>query len=418
VAERRNTVASTLFGLDREQKIATSGVRNIFTPHQPISEIDLLLGRQAEVQSLVQTLNTPGQHVLLYGERGVGKSSLANVVSTLLRIMIDTTIFVKRCDQSDTFESILLQPLAEVGADLTLTQVDSESTKKAGVDLKAIKGEKARAVVSSYQAHHTLSPSTVAEAAADLSALLVVDEADAIGNSEDRRKLAELIKLLSDSGSKFKVMVVGIANTGAELTAAHPSVQRCLKETKLERMDRSELREIVETGSGKANITFSSRVIDSIVEMSSGYPHFTHLIALKCAENAVAADRTYIDETHLSEALGLAVRDAEGTLKREYDDAVRSYATGMYGEIVTAAAVLSTEEFSAASLRESIERRTGKPITQGSLNSYLQRLVSDDGSSILRRKAKGVYCFSDPRMPSYARMNAVMVPAAVLDLDE
>lgn len=405
---RRHGTVGDLFGLERERKIAESGIRNIFTPHQPISEIDLLFGRQPEVQKLVETLNTPGQHVLLYGERGVGKSSLANVVATLLRVAVDVDIYVKRCDQSDTFESILMQPLAAVGADLTLASVNQEVDKKFGLDLKVVQGERGKSVVASYVAHRTLSPSTVAAALADLNGLLVVDEADAILGIEDRHKLAELIKLLSDSRSKFKVMVVGIARTGDELTATHPSVQRCLRETKLDRMSESELREILVTGGDKADLTFSGKVINTIVRLSAGYPHFTHLMALKCAETAVAEDRKNIDELHLADGLAVAVKDAEGTLKRQFDDATRSYGTAMYTHIITAAASISGEEFNAAAVREAIEQRTGSPISQGSLNNYLQRLVSGDGSTILQRQAKGVYRFSDPRMASYARMFAAM----------
>jgi len=392
------------FGLEREKKIADSGIRNIFTPHQPIAESDLLFGRQVEVQKLVETLNTPGQHVLLYGERGVGKSSLANVVASFLTVISLTTIYVKRCDQSDTFESIVKAPLAAVGADLTLVNVSEQDDKKIAGDAKFVKGEKAKSIVASYAASHSLSPSTVAEAIGDLTGLLVVDETDAVGNPEDRRKLAELIKLLSDAGSNFKIMIVGIAATGEELTAAHPSVQRCLKETQLSRMTDPELREIIEAGGRAAKLHFVPEVVTSIVRLSAGYPHFTHLIALKCAEQAVTDERAEIAQEDLNAALQLAVQDAEISLKRDYDLATRSGMTEMYRSIVFAAATVTSEEFSSSVLRDAIERQTGTSMTQASLNNFLQRLVSDDGSSILRRIAKGVYRFSDPRMASYVRM--------------
>jgi Cdc6-like AAA superfamily ATPase len=392
------------FGLEKEKKIADSGIRNIFTPHQPIAESDLLFGRQIEVQKLVETLNTPGQHVLLYGERGVGKSSLANVVASLLTVISLTPIYVKRCDQSDTFESIVKGPLAEVGADLTLVNVSEENGKKIAGDIKLIKGEKAKSILATYAASHSLSPSTVAEAIGELTGLLVVDEADAVGNPEDRRKLAELIKLLSDAGSNFKVMIVGIATTGEELTAAHPSVQRCLKETQLSRMTDVELREIVEAGGRAAKLDFTPEVVTSIVRLSAGYPHFTHLISLKCAERAVTEGRKTISKANLTAALELAVADAEISLKRVYDEATRSGMTEMYRSIVFAAATVTSEEFTSSVLRAAIEERTGTNMTQGSLNNFLQRLVSDDGASILRRTAKGVYRFSDPRMASYVRM--------------
>ena len=63
------------FGLIREEKIKRSGVREVFTPHRPINKIDFFFGRQREVKTLIEQLNTPGQHSLLYGERRVGKSS-------------------------------------------------------------------------------------------------------------------------------------------------------------------------------------------------------------------------------------------------------------------------------------------------------------------------------------------------------
>lgn len=347
--------------------------------------------------------------MLLYGERGVGKSSLANVVTALLMHLITRRIHVKRCDQSDTFESILKSPLAEVGADLTLVGVTDELEKTSGIKIAGVKGERAKSIVGTYEASHSLSPSTVAEAIGGMEGLLVVDEVDAVGNPEDRRKIAELIKLLSDSGSKFKIMVVGIAATGSELTAAHPSVQRCLKETKLERMSDSELRKIVNEGGIRAGLSFTPKVVSNIVRLSAGYPHFTHLMALKCAEEAVADERRDIRDIHLREALQLAVKDAEGSLKRDYEAATRSANSSTYKHIVQAAASAEGEEFTASSLRSEIEKITGQQVSQGSLANFLKRLVSDNGPSILRRAAKGVYKFSDPRMASYVRMVNSMV---------
>ena len=76
----------------------------------------------------------------------------------------------------------------------------------------------------------------------------LVDELDALAQPSDRHLIAELIKQLSDAGSKFKVLLVGIAETGSDLTNGHPSVDRCLKETRLGRMTDDELRQIIDAG--------------------------------------------------------------------------------------------------------------------------------------------------------------------------
>lgn len=386
-----------------------SGVRNVFTPHQPISQVELLFGRRSELLSILETVNTPGQHVLLYGDRGVGKSSLATVVSILVQ-GANRKIIVKRCDSSDTFATIIRPVLVEVGAVFEASEISSTEGRSFGGAVGSA-GVSAQASSSSSQAvkfrlNETLSPSAVADMVANVPALLLIDEADAISSAQDRRRLAEFIKLLSDAGSILKIMVAGIADTSADLTAAHPSVQRCLKETKLRRLTSQELEEIIVEGGKRLGLSFAAPVMRSIVSLSAGYPYFTHLICLRCAETAIVANRSTVGQLELAESLAIAVNDAESTLKRVYGHAVRSQ-SDMYRLILEAAASLS-EEFSSNQLRTAIEQLSGREITQGALNNYFGRLVSTDGSTILRRTGQGYYRFEDPRMPSYVRMSADM----------
>lgn len=404
-----------LFGLHREQRIIKSGVRNIFTPHQPVHSAKLFFGRESLVKKLIEQINTPGQHALLYGDRGVGKSSLANVTAELLlKDLIKGKLYPKRCDSQDTFETVLAEPLKDVGIDLRIAGETKSHNQggSAGLEIPIVaKGE----IVSSRE--HTinfsgpgerLSPSSAADALKNLKGLLVIDEADAIQTAGDKRRVAEFIKLLSDTGSNFKVLVVGIAQTAEDLTCAHPSVQRCLKETKLDRMSDTELRLIIEGGASKLRLVFKPDVVNSIVKMSSGYPHFTHLLALKCAEDAIAEGHLEITTEHLATAVSHAVEDAEETLRRTYEDAVRSSGTDMYRTILRAAASVDKQEFTASELRRAVSALTKREVQQAELNNYLQRLVSGRVSArsttILQRIAKGVYRFNDPRIPSFIKI--------------
>lgn len=73
------------------------------------------------VKKLIEQINTPGQHALLYGDRGVGKSSLANVTAELLlKSLAGGKLYPKRCDSQDAFETILAEPLRDVGIDLRI----------------------------------------------------------------------------------------------------------------------------------------------------------------------------------------------------------------------------------------------------------------------------------------------------------
>lgn len=398
-----------LFSLEREQKIAKSGVRNIFTPHQPIQSEELFFGRQSTVAKIIEHLNTPGQHALLYGDRGVGKSSLANVTTSLLiNKILNVPLFTKRCSSSDTYVSLFKNALEDAGVEVDLKSTTSSHKQggSAGLTIKVAKAgvSSERTELRTYD-YKEPTPSNVAEILKDKKGLLYIDEADQLRNKSDKVNLAETIKLLSDYASPFKILVVGIAETGEELTAAHPSVSRCLKETRLEKMTDQELETLVKEGAEKLGLEFEFPVVNAIVRLSSGYPHFAHLLSLKCAEEAIVSDSSTVTLRALHTAIREAVSDAEGSLRREYQEAVRSASTDMFKHVLLAAARIGSQrEFNAANWRAEVKKITGKAISQQELNNYLNRLVATDESCIIKRLGKGVYKFNDPRMPSFIKI--------------
>jgi Cdc6-like AAA superfamily ATPase len=371
--------------------------------------MELFFGRQKEVQKIIEQINTPGQHSILYGERGVGKSSLANISTELLiSKLITGKLYTKRCDSQDNFLSILAEPLSDFGVEINLDTISNAHKQggKAGIKIPiAEAGVSSERITTKTYMTQSLTPSTVSAILQDKHGLLYIDEIDRIKEIEDKYAIAELIKLLSDNGSNFKILVVGVAETAEELTGGHPSVQRCLKEKPLRGLTNDELKQIVTGGANKIGIKFDDPVVTLISKLSSGYAHFTHLLALKCAEEAIAKSIKVVDRACLSGAIKLAVEDAEGSLKRAYFEASRSYGTDMYKTVLISAAKLNKIEFTADQLRQNVEKTSGQSITQGALNNYLKRLVADDGSCILKRMAKGVYKFCDPRMPSYIKIS-------------
>ena len=116
-----------------ERRLKESGVRDVFTPHTPINQENLFRGRIPEVQQILSTLNTPGQHVLLFGDRGVGKSSLANIASSKLINIAGKELVIKRCSKSDSFTTIFENILIKCGVDLSILT-------KSSINNYAIKG--------------------------------------------------------------------------------------------------------------------------------------------------------------------------------------------------------------------------------------------------------------------------------------
>ncbi|WP_394245210.1 nSTAND1 domain-containing NTPase [Vibrio astriarenae] len=404
-----------IFNLEHEKRIIESGVREVFTPYQPIMTYELFFGRQKEVHSIIQQLNTPGQHSVLFGDRGVGKSSLANIACELLKPLKNGQLVKKRCDSSDTFLTIVEKLLIKVDVNLQISSSEQEcqDTKKAGVKLVLDAGLESKStdkVMLKGFTERAVSPSWVAEKIKDIDAIFLLDEIDVIAK-EEKWKVAELIKQLSDEGSLLKFLVVGIAETSSELTHGHKSVQRCLKETQLKKLTKDEVRQIITEGAKKLGLEFSNSAIRKIEKVSAGYAHFAHLLCLKSAEAAIGENRNEIGLGHIQAATDDACGDAEGSLRTLYNEAIRSANTEEFKKILIAASSIVEDEFKASRLRGAYEKLWGVEITQGWLNNYLQKVVSEYDDTILRRLAKGVYKFNDPRMPSYIRLaNLTILP--------
>jgi len=396
----------------REKIIAESGVRDVFTPAKPIDDASLFVGRGQEVRQIVGELNTPGQHALLWGDRGVGKTSLAKY----LTMKFGTTIGVNRvfyvpCSTDSTFVGILKEPLDACGCDTevmgTTRSLEGKAFGKVAVGLA--EGSLEMNTQKSESRRGPTAEMTSTDACRylkDFSALLVVDEAERIGGSDTRTHLAELLKQLSDVNAKFKVLIVGVAQAGADLVAHHESLVRCLKETHLRAMPHRESEEIVRSGMKKVGLIFDEEVISAIATISGGYAHYVHLLALKCSEVAIAAGEKHVDRLVLEQAMRLSGDEVEESLSTTYANATRSSANDRCKIILCAAATIDKIEFTSGELKDRVRSMGHKEMDQ----TYLNDLVSWDGHTILRRMKKGVYRFSDPRMPGYIKIANGMVP--------
>lgn len=409
-----------MFDFTGEQKIIDSGVRDIYTPYQPVTTNSLFFGRKKEVGNIVKQLNTPGQHSVLFGDRGVGKSSLSNVVCDVLSQMMARELIKKICDSHDSFETIIEPLLQKVGYDLLVDKVECQNEISMTAAVKVpyvsagVQHKDADKTVFNGVKGRASSPSWVAERIKGLSVLFLLDEIDVI-KEEEKWKIAELVKQLSDEGSSLKFLIVGIAETATELTNGHPSVQRCLKETRLPKMSDSEIDEIVLSGAEKLGLKFTARAVSRIRSVSSGFAHFAHLLALKSAEAAIATDRVEIDVVHIKLATDDAMDDAEGTLRTKYNEVVRSSNTGEFVNILVSASMIDKDEFNAADLRGVYARIYGHERNQGWFNNFLVKIVSDGPDTILKRLAKGVYKFNDPRMPGFIKLvNLSSIPDSEL----
>src|SRR6266699_2059132 len=98
------------------------GVRpgTVFTPTRPINQRDLFAGRLRQIRRVIDVVGQDGQHAIIFGERGVGKTSLANVISQFTVSEGAIIAPIVNCDATDTFSRLWHKVLRRIGGVRTI----------------------------------------------------------------------------------------------------------------------------------------------------------------------------------------------------------------------------------------------------------------------------------------------------------
>lgn len=379
--------------LDRLRLVAEA-----FRPAAPIDRRGLFSGRTDEIAELYSVVAQPGQHAVIYGERGVGKTSLVTVVAEMLT---GSGVLAARaiCDSSDDFSSVWRKALSEISIERTELAVGFGSgTTQTSSSAAALLGP------------DPVTPHAVARALQavghEAKLAVVVDEFDRLqGTGAKARALfADTIKTLSDRVAPATIVIVGVADDVSELIREHGSVERALVQVRMPRMTRDELAEIATHGVETARMTIARPAVARITALSQGLPHYTHLLTQLAAQAALAERRA-----------GIAARDVDAAVARALDRAQQSVTEAYYRatsgdgderrRILLACALAEEDDFgffSADDLGEPLGR-----IGAGAGESLEQDLLElARAETVLQRRADR-YRFVNPLLQPYVVMRGL-----------
>ena len=89
---------------------------SVFQPAAPINSDELFRGRIPQVRAVVDAINQPGRHAIVFGGRGVGKTSLGHILRTKLTTTEPVPIIAPliTCDSSDNYSTIWSKVFSEI----------------------------------------------------------------------------------------------------------------------------------------------------------------------------------------------------------------------------------------------------------------------------------------------------------------
>lgn len=370
----------------------------VFTPHQPIDLPDLLSGRTGVLFRGVDAVNTEGLHLVLYGDRGTGKTSIARVLGIMVQQPGETgrRVLPASCNSTDDFTSLWRRVFQEVlvsDRQLGFSMGSRELATHRMADFDATDPNDVRLMVDSFP-----NPS-----------LIVIDEFDRIPPGGDTRRLmADTIKLFSDTGVRSTIMIVGVAESIGELFSEHQSISRNVATIPVEPMTRADLAGIVSQGYEKAGLDFDGALPDEIARLSQGYPHYAHLLGLWAGRIAVLGQRSRVNLTDLNEAIPQALENATGNVKQEYEIAVASTQPGnLFEEVLLACAVAQKDSlgrFSTVDVRSPLRQITKRDYEIGAYQSHLAKFCQPERGPILKKSGQQRsyrWRFIDPQVIPY-----------------
>lgn len=380
-----------------ELSIAAS---KVFSPSAPIDARSLFAGRREQMMQAVDAVNQKGQHAIIFGDRGVGKTSLANVLSVFLPITEKVTSIRVNCDTGDTFDSVW-------------RKIFGQAQSNENVVVGGFTGESQTARLDIVE--DFVTPEIVRRQLLKLSQratpLIIIDEFDRIGDSY-RAIFADTIKTLSDHAVPATVILVGVADSVDQLIAEHESIQRALVQVKMPRMLRDEIKEVVNNGLQTLGMTIEPDALNRVVILSQGIPHYAHLIGLHATRAALNNQSLTVTAEVLDTATRKAIQGAQQSIRSAVHKATMSpRKDNLFFEVLLSCALAKSDEmgtFAAQDVRGPMQAVTGKPYNIPSFAQHLNEFSEAKRGNILKKigaSRKFRYRFSNPLMQPFVIMS-------------
>jgi uncharacterized protein len=220
----------SILGIDEDKFGAT--LKSRLTPSTSIKTPERLYGRDKYLSAMARSLNSTGRQIFVYGDRGVGKTSLALTAAQVHTASKRKPIYVV-CENESTFATVI-----QAVANSTIKVEDR--IEKPSIGQSAGFNLMGNGITINKGTPRTASippPASINEAL-DLiryvtakgsgRQIVVIDEMERINSQIERVKFAEFIKNLGEIDDNISFVFCGIASDLNDIIGGHPSAGRIL----------------------------------------------------------------------------------------------------------------------------------------------------------------------------------------------
>jgi Cdc6-like AAA superfamily ATPase len=345
-----------------------------FTPSRPKYSSRFLAGRRWALQRIVTAVEQDQTHIVIFGSRGIGKTSLANVLAESAS-EAEYQILRYPCGSNATFEEIFRGLLRSLPADhlgrATQAKIGSVKNFEQLLPEGKFGPTDLTAILSQIKLDH---------------AILIIDEFDRVKSKKLKNQLAEAIKNLSDASARVTFIVIGIAHSLEELIGMHPSIQRHLVGIHLPLMTASELERVVLAGEDASGVRFEDATRDMIVTFSKGLPYYAQLLSLHAGRMALKRGSMLVQMADLRDALEMVLVESDPLARASYETATRDETDQLLIDVLFAAATAPFDDygtFTAESAVEMLVDSKGKKLPEAEIRQTLENFARQKKSRLI-----------------------------------
>lgn len=362
-------------------------ISTAFSPAAPIDKKSFFAGRIAQLRDGISAVNQRGQHAIIYGERGVGKTSFANVLLEIFGDQVNRpSCGLVNCDSTMSFSDLWHKVAREM----------------------PIKDDK---TLDDLLPKH-VTPDDIRHLLQNIKdTVIILDEVDRITDKSVKTQLADTIKNLSDHSIPTTLILVGVADSVDALIAEHVSIQRNLMQIPMPAMSPEELMEVIANGAKSAGMKVDDAAKTQIAKLSQGIPHYTHLLGLHAFTAAIDRNSTSVTQADVKHAIETALSKAMQSVVSGYQNATTSpRKENLYARVLLACALTEADSlgyFYPADVRVPMQKIMGKRYEIAAFSQHLNAFTDAERGPVLKRtgtKRKFRFKFVDVLMKPYVVM--------------
>jgi Novel STAND NTPase 1 len=371
--------------------------RDVFTPTRPKQNYRDFSGRRDMIEAIIQAVEEERSHVILLGEKSLGKTSLLNIVAGCAKEAGYLTARMSgTADMS--FHHFIMAILEQFTARIAESPVKDILQKRLGTD-------NLRDLVDPGSELDVPAAIKIFQSLSEHQAIVFVDDFDRVLNEDLKIKIRELMGVASDQGAWLSLMLFGRASRAGDIL---PECYQSLPNVtwvKLAPMSDDDAMRVIARGIASVGVQFSEEVTESIVRLAQGIPSAIQWLCLLVIRRATQRYASEVEMQDLAEIVTSATGKIDARLSAFYDQ-LCGPTRGNWAEDILFLAVQAPSDrngvFSTGTMSRISQEAIGKSLLELPLHSALSRFIGeDDGEPVLEKvwtSSGTCYRFVNPAM--------------------